>query len=157
MKKKRHIGRYKKTPYKQGIYKPVHSEKYKGCKHPEYRSSWELKFFQWCDKNTNVVKWGSETVVVPYISPVDGKLHRYFVDNIVTLKEGGNVKTYLVEIKPSKQTVAPVLSKRKKRSTILYENVMYAVNKSKWAAAEKYAKSKGIDFIILTEKEIFNK
>ena len=34
---------------------------------------------------------------------------------------------------------------------------MYAVNKSKWAAAEKYAKSKGIDFIILTEKEIFNK
>ena len=119
MKKKRHIGRYKKTPYKQGIYKPVHSEKYKGCRHPEYRSSWELKFFQWCDKNTNVIKWGSETVVVPYISPVDGKLHRYFVDNIVTLKEGGNVKTYLVEIKPSKQTVAPIFSKRKKRLGLL--------------------------------------
>ena len=155
MRKK--VARYKKTSYKQGKYKPVHSEKYKGRGNPEYRSSWELKFFQWCDKNPNVLRWGSETVVVPYISPIDRKMHRYFVDNIVTIKEQNNIKTYLVEIKPSKQTKPPVPSNRKKKSTVIYENYTYAVNCAKWEAAEKYAKSKNLEFIILTEKELFDK
>ena len=155
MRKK--VARYKKTAYKQGIYKPVHPEKYKGKNNPEYRSSWELKFFQWCDKNSNVLRWGSESVIVPYISPIDRKMHRYFVDNIVTIKEGNNTKTYLVEIKPSKQTKPPVSSKRKKKSTIIYENYTYAVNCAKWDAARKFAKSKNIEFIILTENELFDK
>jgi len=149
--------RYKKQPYKQGHYKPVNGLKYKGKGIPEYRSSWELKFFQWCDKNPNVLKWGSESVIVPYMSPLDKKIHRYFVDNIVTIKEGSNIKTYLVEIKPSKQTLPPVTSNRKKKSTLLYEQMTYAVNQAKWEAAKKYAKSKKIDFIILTEKELFIK
>ena len=149
--------RYKKQPYKQGIYSPVNSEKYKGAGKPEYRSSWELKFFKWCDKNPNVLKWGSETVIVPYVSPVDNRVHRYFVDNIISLKEGNAIKTYLVEIKPSKQTKPPIPSKRKKKSTILYENYTYAVNQAKWAAAQKFAQSKNIEFIILTENELFNK
>lgn len=151
------FNRYKKQPFKQGVYKPVHSEKYKGSRNPEYRSSWELKFFKWCDRNSNVLKWGSETVIVPYMSPLDNKIHRYFVDSIITIKEGNETKTYLVEIKPSKQTKRPVPSKRKKKSTVLYENATYVVNQAKWSAAQKYAKSKGIEFIILTEKEIFNK
>ncbi len=149
--------RYKKQPYKQGIYIPVNPKKYIGIKKPEYRSSWELKFFQWCDKNENILEWASEAVVVPYISPVDNRPHRYFVDNIVTIKEGNNTKTYLVEIKPSKQTKPPVSSKRKKKSTIIYENYTYAVNCAKWDAARKFAKSKNIEFIILTENELFDK
>ena len=150
------FNRYKKQPYKQGVYKPVNSDKYKGSGYPEYRSSWEVKFFQWCDKNTNVIKWGSETVIVPYVSPLDNKVHRYFIDSIVTIKEGNNIKTYLVEIKPSKQTQPPVKSNKKKKSTILYEQATYAINQAKWTAAQKYAKLKHIDFIILTEKELFS-
>ena len=155
MRKK--VSRFKSQSYKQGQYRPVNSKKYKGKGNPEYRSSWELKFFKWCDKNPNVLRWGSETVIVPYISPVDNKLHRYFVDNIVTIKENNIIKTYLVEIKPLKQTQPPIASKRKKKSTILYEQYTYAVNQAKWAAARKFAETKKLEFIILTEKELFNK
>jgi hypothetical protein len=140
--------------FKQGVYKPVHRDKYIGKSCPVYRSSWELKFFQWCDRNTNVLEWSSENVIVPYKSPVDGKYHRYFVDNAIAIKEGNIIKRYLVEIKPFKQTQPPKPSNRKKKSTILYENVTYAVNQAKWEAARKYAQRRNMDFIILTENEL---
>ena len=146
--------RYKTCPYKQGIYGPVNTKKYIGRRSPEYRSSWELKFFQWCDKNPNVLEWSSESVIVPYRSPVDNRYHRYYVDNAVALQEGNQIIKYLVEIKPYKQTQPPVQSKRKKKSTLLYENKTYAVNQAKWEAAEIYAQKKGMKFIILTENEL---
>tara|TARA_Y100000310_G_scaffold131016_1_gene130232 strand:- start:233 stop:706 length:474 start_codon:yes stop_codon:yes gene_type:complete len=154
LKRRRHIHRHKNSPFKQGTYKPVNRDKYAGCKNPEYRSSWELKFFQWCDKNTNVLEWSSESVVVPYRSPVDGRYHRYYVDNAVALKEGNDIKRYLVEIKPYKQTIPPTQSKRKKQSTILYEKTTFAVNQSKWEAAKKFASQRNMEFIILTENEL---
>ena len=116
--KKKPYKKYQK--YRQGIYKPVHKEKYTGSKHPRYLSSWELKFFKWCDINPNVIKWASESVCLPYISPVDKKLHRYFVDNTVHIKEGNNIVKYLIEIKPYKQTQAPKKHGNNKQSTILY-------------------------------------
>ena len=88
---------------------------------------------------------------------VDKKVHRYFIDNIVTIKEGNNIKTYLVEIKPQKQTEPPIVNNRKKKSTLIYEAYHYTVNQAKWEAARNYAKKKNLDFIILTEKELFNK
>jgi len=148
------FNRYKNQSYKQGKYTPVNRDKYIGRGHPEYRSSWELKFFQWCDRNTNVLEWSSESVIVPYKSPVDNRYHRYYVDNAIALKEGDKIIKYLVEIKPYKQTLPPVQSKRKKKSTLLYENRTYAVNQSKWIAADEYAKRKGMNFIILTENEL---
>jgi len=94
---------------------------------------------------------------VPYKSPIDNKVHRYYVDNFLVLKEGEAIKKYLVEIKPSSQTQKPVHSNRKKKQTILYENAQYAVNMAKWEAAKLFAKHKGFEFIILTEKELFSK
>ena len=146
--------KYKYSKFKQGIYKPVHREKYRGAKLPEYRSSWELNFFQWCDKNTNVLEWSSESVIVPYVSPVDGKHHRYYIDGAIALKEGNTIRRYLIEIKPFKQTQPPVESARKKRSTLLYEKKTYAVNQAKWEAAAKFAKSRNLEFIVLTENEL---
>lgn len=148
------FNRYKNCSYKQGIYAPVNIKKYIGRHTPEYRSSWELKFFQWCDKNPNVLEWSSESVVVPYKSPVDDRYHRYFVDNAIALKEGSEVVNYLVEIKPHKQTQPPVQSKRKKKSTLLYEHRTYAVNQAKWKAANLFAQKKNMKFIILTENEL---
>lgn len=146
--------RYKTSPFKQGKYRPVNYQKYNGSTLPEYRSSWELKFFQWCDKNPNVLKWSSESVIVPYISPIDKRAHRYYVDNAVTLREGENIKRYLVEIKPFCQTQPPVESKRKKKSTLLYEHITYTVNQAKWEAARKIAAKRNMEFIILTENEL---
>lgn len=112
------------------------------------------EIFFWADNHTGVVKWGSEIVVIPYIKPTDNKQHRYFVDILLFYKnKQGKLIKELIEIKPSSQTKAP----RKKRSgkSNLYEQVTYAVNIAKWQAATKWAKKRGINFRIMTEKELF--
>jgi hypothetical protein len=139
--------------YKQGIYKPD-TDKYKGGSYPKYRSSWELKFFRWCDSNPNVVEWTSESVVVPYISPLDGRAHRYFVDNVIKIKEGTKISKYLIEIKPKKQTLKPTAHGNKKKSTILYENMEYIRNIAKWNAARKWCSKRDYKFQILTEDHL---
>ena len=145
----------KRKGYKQGVYYPKQPKKYIG-KHPiVYRSGWELKFFRWCDLNENVLEWTSETIVIPYVNPVTGRAQRYFVDNSVAIREKDKVVKYLIEIKPKKQTQPPIISKRKKRTTLIYESNMYAQNRAKWGAAEKWCRKKGYKFIILTEDELF--
>jgi hypothetical protein len=141
-------------PFKQGVFNPKLREKYKGKKLPVYRSGWELKFFRWCDCNPNIIAWNSEGVVIPYKSPLDGRIHRYFVDGLITIKESAGAKTYLIEIKPSSQVKAPEPKKYKRKTTMLYEQKTWVVNQAKWEAAEKWAKKKGIEFKILTEKEL---
>lgn len=140
--------------FKQGVFKPVNAKKYIGDKLPQYRSGLECRFMQFCDKNPNVLKWGSENVIVPYKSPLDDKMHRYFIDNVVIIKEGDVIKKYLVEIKPESQTREPSTHGRKKKTTILYEQATWAVNQAKWAAARKHAKDIGFEFMIITDKDI---
>jgi hypothetical protein len=146
----------KYSQYKQGIYKPS-GKKYKGGSNPVYRSSWELKFFRWCDANPNVVEWSSESVAIPYKSPLDGRVHRYFVDNVVKIKEGNSITKYIIEIKPKKQTIKPKAHGNKKKSTVLYENMQYVKNIAKWEAARDWCKRKGYKFQIITEDHLFNK
>lgn len=145
----------KNSKYRQGVYKPINREKYSGNQNPIYRSSWELKFFRWADKNKKVVRWGSENIIIPYVSPLDNKVHRYFVDNfIVFLNPKGKPKKYLIEIKPSKSVARPVINERKRKSTMIYEQKTWVVNQAKWEAAKRWADKKGYEFIILTEKEL---
>ena len=67
-------------PY-SGKYRPTNSKKYRGnIDKIYYRSLWERKFMVYCDRNEKIIEWGSEEVVIPYRSPIDGKLHRYFPD-----------------------------------------------------------------------------
>jgi len=143
-----------RSKYRQGTYKPINRSKYIGNSLPEYRSGLELRFMRWCDLNKNVIKWGSENVVVPYRSPIDHRIHRYFVDNIVIIKEGKAIKKYLIEIKPSTQTVPPKPHGNKKYTTVLYEQATYKINMSKWEAAREFAKKHDLEFIILTEKDL---
>jgi hypothetical protein len=144
-----------RNKFKQGVYKPVNIEKYIGKKLPIFRSGWELKFFKWADCNENILKWGSENVIIPYLSPLDNKVHRYFVDNFIIFKDrNGNNNKFLIEIKPSKQTKRPVRSKKKKSSTMLYEQKTYVVNVAKWKAAKNGLIKKVINFLIVTEKEL---
>lgn len=150
MKKKRTY-----SQYKQGVYTPVHKNKYTGRGNPRYLSSWELKFFHWCDRNPNVIEWSSENVVIPYVSPVDNRMHRYMVDNVVKLREGDQVVKYLIEIKPKKQTMPPKSHGNKKKSTILHENATFATNMAKWEAARRWCVRRGYKFQILTEEHLF--
>lgn len=142
--------------YRQGIYKPTAKGGYCGAKNPRYLSSWELKFFRWCDNNPNVVKWGSETIKIPYVSPVDSKIHNYLVDNLIHLKTHNGVEKYIVEIKPKKQTIPPKPHGNKKRSTMLYEHFTYQINIAKWKAAQEWAKKHRFKFLILTEDHLFS-
>ena len=103
---------YSNNVYK-GRYKVNNPKKYTG--NPTnviYRSMWEFKFMKYCDNNPNVLEWGSEEVVIPYLSPVDGKVHRYFVDFYMKVQEStGRIRKYLIEIKPSKFTQPPEIGR----------------------------------------------
>lgn len=140
--------------FKQGIFKPKNPQKFIG-KCAIYRSSFELRFMQWADHNENVLEWSSEQIIIPYTSPLDGRTHRYFVDNFVVIREGNKIKKYLVEIKPYSQTQPPKLSNRKRQATIIYERAQWAVNQAKWLAAKEFARRKDAEFLILTERELF--
>ena len=143
------------TKYYQGKYVPRNPQKYQGDPTDIiFRSSWERKFMVWCDSNSAVIKWSSETTVIPYICPTDNRMHRYFVDFKIQVRDkDGNVKTYLVEIKPDVQTRPPATPKRKTKR-YLTEVMTWGKNDAKWKYAREYCKDRGIEFVILTEKHL---
>ncbi len=143
----------KYNKYKQGKFSPQAKEKYKGSLPVIYRSSWELQLFRWLDRNSSCIRWGSESCVIRY--KFRGTVHRYFIDVNATFKTKDGPKKFLIEVKPYRQTIPPVESKRKKAKTLLYEKYEYAKNTAKWIAAKRFAKQRGATFIILTEKELF--
>ena len=141
----------------RGFFKPQNPTKYIG--NPikiMYRSLWERKFMKFCDSSGNIIRWGSEEVVVPYMNPLDRKQHRYYVDFIVEMKTAEGIKTLLIEIKPKKQCVEP---KRKKKITrgYIFEVQTWIKNTAKWAAASEVSKTRGWEFKILTEDDLFRK
>jgi hypothetical protein len=140
----------------KGRYSPVNKEKYQG--NPTnviYRSLWERKFMKWCDLSESVIKWGSEETVVPYVSPLDNKIHRYFIDFYVQLRDkDGILKSYLVEVKPKKYTKPPKTNPKRKTRAWFSEVKNWGVNEAKWKAAEEFAKDKNWQFIILTEDHL---
>lgn len=132
-------------------YIPVFPEKYTGDPtNIIMRSSWETKFACWCDKNPNIIKWNSEETVIPYRCPTDDKIHRYFVDFKITTSA---CKTYLVEVKPLKQTQPPEYPGRRTQR-YLVESLTFMKNQAKWQAADSYAKDRGWEFKIITEYEL---
>ena len=136
-------------------YTPIYPSKYQGnTKYIICRSSWERKFCQWCDMNNSIISWASEEFSIPYVSPVDNRVHRYYPDYLIKVKEStGKVKTYVIEVKPKKQTAPPKRPKRQTKS-YLYECQMYAVNQAKWKAAKEFCLDNGVEFKIITENEL---
>lgn len=135
----------------KGKYRVKNPAKYAGD--PDtvtYRSSWELAAMNWADRNPAVLEWSSEEVVIPYICATDLRPHRYFLDLRLKMENG---ETYLVEIKPSKETKPPS-RKGKKRAKFLEETATFAKNSSKWAAARKFAERNGWKFVIWDENTL---
>lgn len=143
----------------KGKYTPRHPEKYKGD--PNlciFRSLWERKFMTFCDDTPSVIAWSSEEIVVPYISPIDGRKHRYFVDFWVKVKaKDDTVREYLIEVKPKAQTKQPEPPKSKRISkSKITEMRNWMVNNAKWAAAKRVCEDRGWEFKILTEDNLFS-
>ena len=138
----------------KGWFTPKHRSKYKGdSENVVYRSSWELRVMKWLDENPSVIWWASEELIIRYKSPIDQKMHKYFPDFIVRLKQkNGTESTVVIEIKPQKQTVKPEQKRKTKR--YLQEAATYAVNQEKWRAADLFCKEHGWQFKVLTEKDI---
>jgi hypothetical protein len=137
--------------FHQGTYRPQNQDKFIGTT-AIFRSGLELKFFRFCDRNPNIVKWGSECVILDYIG-FDNKNHKYHVDNYVVIKENNNLVKYLIEIKPKKYTKKPV-KRNQKESNFLYESLEWEKNSRKWKTAEEYCKKHSMKFLILTEEHL---
>ena len=139
----------------KGKYRPTRPYKYKGDPTKIiYRSLWERKFMQYCDSTTNVLEWGSEEIALPYLSPVDNKVHRYFPDFYIKVQENtGRIKRYLIEVKPLKQTMKPKKPKRQTKN-YLREVYEYAKNQAKWKAATEYCEDRMWEFKVMTENEL---
>ena len=142
----------------RGKYQPKNPSKYLGDPTKiVYRSLWERKCMRIFDENPNVIRWASEEMAIPYLSPIDKKRHKYFPDFIIEIKnKQGEIETQMLEVKPAKYTRVP---KKPKRMTqrFLNEANTYLVNQAKWEAAENVCEKKGWKFKILTEKEIYGK
>ena len=130
---------------------PIFPEKYTGDPtNIIMRSSWETRFASWCDKNPSVLKWSSEETIIPYRCPTDSRIHRYFVDFKINVSTG---KTYIVEVKPAAQTQPPIYPGRQTQRYIT-ESLTFMKNQAKWEAAIEYARDRGWEFKIITEKEL---
>jgi hypothetical protein len=64
-------------------------------------------------KIANILSWASEEITIPYLSPVDGKWHKYYPDFVVKVKNKDNTtRTMMLEVKPKKQTQQPIPQRR---------------------------------------------
>lgn len=129
-----------KSKFKRGFYKPLNEGKYQqplndymnSGPYPEYRSSWELKLYKWCDNSDIVEYWTTEAFAIPYLKPTDGQIHRYFPDVLVKFTDG---RMFLIEVKPKSQVQDDVVQAKAK-------------------AAIKFCEGRNITFIFMTEKEL---
>lgn len=168
--------------YSTGVFYPKHPEKclnYNGKmdfivdgkrvkeKKITYRSSWELKVCNFCDKKSSILEWGSEVITLEYINQNDGKKHRYVTDFFIKVKrKSGEIVTFIVEVKPDCQSehfdqfgrlVMPDPPKKKTQKSIANWQERCDIirkNNSKWNYARDWCRKEGYKFIVLTENNI---
>lgn len=141
----------------KSLYKPEYPNKYKGDPNNIIcRSSWERKFARWCDLSESVLEWGSEEFFLKYFDPVTNRVRRYFPDFIIKVREqSGEIKKYVIEVKPKRQTVPPVQTSKKRTRTYITEVKTYATNEAKWKAAREFCEDRMMEFKIITEDNLF--
>lgn len=141
----------------QGKFRPINREKYRGD--PDnitFRSSWELVLARRFDEDSRILSWSSEEDVVNYRSPVDNRMHRYFIDFSICARFGEQgVQKMFIEVKPFKETQEPKRRASESEASYLERVKVYLVNQAKWAAARAHAEAIGGRFVVMTEKEIF--
>lgn len=142
--------------YKQDWYIPRYPEKYIGdCTKIRYMSSYEYNVHVYFDNNPNIIRWGSEEIAIPYVHPIDHKIHKYYPDYYIEyINTKGEIVKEIIEVKPHKQVVPPT-TRGKSKKTQLTEAVTYAINQAKWTYAKAFCDKHGIKFRIISESQIF--
>lgn len=131
-------------------FTPKNPNKYIGGKKElTCRSLWERRVCKFLDESQSVTKWSFEEIEIPYVSPIDKKVHRYIPDFLVQVESNNKKKSMLIEVKPKKQV-------KLRESASKGDRVIYQINKAKWEAAGKFCEKYNIEFKILTEEELFN-
>jgi hypothetical protein len=143
----------------KGFFKPKNPNRYKGDPtNIVYRSSWELKLMSYLDVHPDIIEWSSEEFCIPYVSPIDRRIHRYFPDFYLKKKNiEGKIETVVIEVKPKNQVVPPTVVKTKtNKPTKRYvrEVMTYGVNEAKWKAAQAFCEDRKWKFMIMTESEL---
>jgi len=140
----------RRRKYAQGIYTVKNQHKYVGKGKPTYRSGWELTFMIFCDTNDKIIKWASESIVIPYMHPFKGKRTNYIPDFFIVYQDKyGRTNAELIEIKPKAESIITEKVKNaKQRATI-------AINHAKWKSAQAFCKAQGIKFRVVTEDDLF--
>jgi len=140
----------------KGVFKPSNPKKYKG--NPNgiiYRSLWERKMMVYCDLNENILEWASEEFFIPYRDPTTNTVRRYFPDFFIKYQDNqGNIRRSVIEVKPMRETLEPVITKGKSKKTLITEATNYARNQAKWKAAKEFCEDRKLEFRIMTEKEL---
>lgn len=109
---------------------------------------------RYLDNHPKVIEWASEEFFIPYLHPVDKKVHRYFPDFWVKKEDAkGKEEILIIEVKPFKQTIKPTQGK-KKSTTFINEAITFAINEAKWSAAEEFCKDRKWKFLKITEHEL---
>ena len=139
----------------KGLFRPRNPAKYKGdASNIIYRSLWEMRLMSYLDAHPDVIQWASEEFSIPYRSPLDGRIHRYFPDFWVKQKgRDGKIEVRVIEVKPAKQTKPPV-AQTKKTKKYITEVATWGINEAKWKAAISFCNDRGWKFSIMTEKEL---
>jgi hypothetical protein len=130
-------------------YSPKNPKKYIGdITSITCRSLWERHVCKFLDENNQITKWSSEEISVPYVNPIDKKVHNYYPDFIIEINLNTGKEVWMVEIKPKKQTFLKENASKK-------ETITWIINDAKWKAAKVYCEKNNMKFKLLTEKELF--
>lgn len=137
------------TKQAQGVFPITNIKKYKSTNPPIYRSSWEKDVMISLDLNPAVLEWSVEPFSISYVCPVDGKTKQYWPDFYVRAI-GPNGKEYaqIIEIKPLKQCYMQYAKSKK-------DKMVVQINQAKWAYALEFCKKNGLEFKLITEKELY--
>lgn len=138
------------SKWAQGVYQVINTKKYVGNGQPRYRSGWEHSFMRFCDTNDNIMQWASESIRIPYLHPLTGKMTTYVPDFLITYRTKDNtLKAELIEIKPAGQSALTEKMNPRDRAVV-------AINHCKWDAATKWARRNGLTFRVITEHDLWH-
>ena len=140
----------------KGKFRPKNPKKYKGDPtNIIYRSLLERRFMVYCDDTSAIIKWASEEIIIPYVNPITGRVHRYFPDFYIKVRtKNGSLKKYIIEVKPKNQCTPPEKTPKRRTGKWFSRVRTWGINKAKWKSAEEFCKSHGMQFKILTEDHL---
>lgn len=149
IKVQKNRGRYSNSL--TGTYYPLNRKKFLGESLPVFKSNLERKFMLYADRNPNIIAVSYEGFHINYIDTTSSppKPRKYYIDFILYVRTPtGTPRKIWVEVKMSKEVKKPTRSKNPMDMQI------WLKNQCKWNAAIKLARQRGVDFKIITDKEL---